>query len=104
MNDASWLTGAVAALSLPTVYFIWVAMRRLVSLGFFLLYTTIGTALAYFGLWSADVQGIQPLPYSVVAGLSFASVCSAIRARIAKLVGIIFIATMVAIIGWRLYS
>ena len=104
MNDASWITGAVAALSLPTLYFIWVAMRRLVSIGFFLLYSAVGTALAYFGLWNADIQGIQPLPYALIAGLSFASVCSAIRARIARLVGIIFIVTMVGIIGWRLYS
>lgn len=87
---------------MPSLYFFWAVMRKLVSFGFFLFYAAVGPVLAYFGLWSIEIQGLQALPYSVVAGFAFASVCSAIRARIARLVGIVFVVAMVVVIGWRL--
>ena len=89
-------------LALPSFYFFWMLLRKVVSLGFFLLYAVVGTALAYLGLWSIEIEGLQCLPYAVVAGFAFASVCSAIRARIARLVGIVFVIAMVYVIGWRL--
>ena len=80
---------------MPSLYFFWMLMRKLVSFGFFLFYAVVGTGLAYLGLWSIEIQGMQALPYSVVAGFAFASVCSAIRARIARLVGIVCVIAMV---------
>jgi hypothetical protein len=55
-------------------------------------------------LWYVEAPAAQVLPYSVIAGISFASVCMAIRAKIARLIGIIFVVAMVALIGWRLYN
>jgi hypothetical protein len=102
VTDATWIGGAVGLLAVPSLFFFWMLLRKAVSFGFFLFYAAIGTALAYLGLWSIELKGVTALPYAVVAGFAFASVCSAIRARIARLVSIIFIIAMVYVIGWRL--
>jgi hypothetical protein len=90
-------------LALPTFYFLWLVTRRLASIGFFVFYALIGIALAYAGLWTVEVPTSLAAPYAIVAGFAFASVCATIRARIARLVGILFIVAMVAMLGWKLY-
>jgi hypothetical protein len=94
----------VGALSLPFLYLLWVAARRVIKWGFFIFYTVVGALPSYAGLWYVEAPAAQVLPYSVIAGISFASVCMAIRAKIARLIGIIFVVAMVALIGWRLYN
>jgi hypothetical protein len=104
MEDLPIIGFGVSALSLPFLYFLWVSARRIIRWGFFIFYAIVGTLLSYAGLWYVEAPAAQLLPYSIVAGISFASVCSAIRAKIAKLVGILFVISMVSLIGWRLYN
>lgn len=58
--------------------------------------------MAQVGLLSVD-GGKNAWLYSVAAGISFACVCSAIRARIMRVVGIVFVAAVVALVGWQFY-
>jgi hypothetical protein len=96
----SW---ALPLLGLPVLYALWTMARQVVRWGFFLLYGTIGTGLAQLGLISVD-GGDNAWLYSISAGVSFACVCSAIRARIMRVVGIAFIVAVVALVGWQFYS
>lgn len=95
----SW---ALPLLALPVLYALFVAARAVIRWGFFLFYAAIGTGLAYAGLYTMGGDATQNLPYAIAAGLSFASVVSAIRARIARLVGILFVIAVVAMVGYQL--
>lgn len=95
----SW---ALPLLALPILYALWTMARQVVRWGFFLLYSAIGTGLSQLGLISVESSANTWL-YSVAAGISFACVCSAIRARIMRIVGIVFIAAVVAMVGWKFY-
>ncbi len=95
-------TWALPLLGLPILYALFVAARTVVRWGFFLFFAVIGAGLAYLGLYTMAGDATQNLPYSIAAGLSFASVVSAIRARIARLVGILFVIAVVALVGWQL--
>ncbi|MDQ2985095.1 MAG: hypothetical protein M3R13_00040 [Armatimonadota bacterium] len=94
---------ALPLLGLPVLYLLWVAARRVVRWGFFAFYALVGTGLSYVGLLSVNDGRAATLPYCIAAGVSFACVCSAIRARIARVVGILFVAAVVAMIGWQIY-
>ncbi len=93
---------ALPLLALPILYALWAMARRVVRWGFFLLYAVIGTGMAQLGLISVE-GGNQTWLYSVAAGVSFAFVCSAIRARIMRVVGILFIVAVVSLVGWQFY-
>jgi hypothetical protein len=93
---------ALPLLGLPILYALFVAARTVIRWGFFVFFAVIGTALAYLGFYTMAGDASQNLSYSIVAGLSFASVVSAIRARIARLVGILFVVAVVALVGWQL--
>ncbi len=95
----SW---ALPLLALPILYALWTMARQVVRWGFFLLYAAVGTGLSQLGLISVD-SGDNAWLYSISAGLSFACVCSAIRARIMRVVSILFIAAVVALVGWQFY-
>ena len=103
-NDLPIYAWAIPLLILPILYALFVAARTVMRWGFFLFYAVIGTGLAYAGLWSMAGDATQNLPYSIAAGVSFASVVSAIRARIARAVGILFIGAVIALIGWQLQA
>lgn len=93
---------ALPLLALPILYGLWSMARRVVRWGFFLLYASLGTGLAQLGLISVE-GGKEAWLYSVAAGLSFAFVCSAIRARIMRVVSILFIVAVVSLVGWQYY-
>jgi len=93
---------ALPLLALPILYALWTMARQVVRWGFFLLYAAIGTGLAQLGLISVD-GGKETWLYSMAAGVSFACVCSAIRARIMRVVSILFIVAVVALVGWQFY-
>jgi len=93
---------AIPLLALPVLYALWAMARRVVRWGFFLFYGLLGTGMAQVGLLSVD-GGKNAWLYSVAAGISFACVCSAIRARIMRVVGIVFVAAVVALVGWQFY-
>ena len=104
MSDLPTYAWALPLLALPVLYMIFVAARQVVRWGFFALYTAIGTGLAYVGLLNVSDGKAATWSYCLAAGVSFACVCSAIRARIARVVGILFVASVVAMIGWQFYD
>ena len=104
MSELPTYTWALPLLALPVLYMIFVAAKRIVRWGFFVMYTAVGTGLAYLGLLNVSDGKAASISYSLAAGISFACVCSAIRARIARLVGILFVAAVVGMIGLQLYE
>jgi hypothetical protein len=86
----------IIALSLPVVWLLWMAARKVVKWGWFLFFAVIGYGIAK-GLEVVYSKEF-PVAAEVLGALSFASALSAIRARIARLVGIAFVIT----VGWLL--
>ena len=102
MTDATWIGGAVGLLAVPSLYFFWMLLRKAVSFGFFLVLRGHRDGAGLPGALEHRATRSYGSALRGSGGFAFASVCSAIRARVARLVSILFIIAMVYVIGWRL--
>lgn len=77
----------VLALALPGLWIAWHTSRRIVRLGFYVIYSIVGAGLT---LGVCLYQRREPtVPIVLAGGIGFASLVMAIRSKIMRLVGLL---------------
>lgn len=80
--------------------------RRIVQLGYFVLYFFIGFAIVYAASVYATRNFQVPLAMPIIGGLAFAAVANAIRARLMRIVSVIMLIALFSLAGkfWSQYA
>lgn len=73
------------------------AARRVVALGFFLLYFAIGFAIVYAATVVASHRLETPWAVPLSGGLAFATLVGAIRSKLMRLVTVVMLATLIGV-------
>ncbi len=97
--------GSVAAIGLGAFIAFRLA-RRIVALGYFVLYFFIGFAIVFAASAYATKSFSVPLSMPIVGGLAFAAVASAIRAKLMRIVSAIMMIALFGLAGkyWSQYA
>lgn len=97
--------GSVAAIGILALIAFRVA-RRIVQLGYFVLYFFIGFAIVYAASAYATKTLTVPLSMPIIGGLAFAALANAIRARLMRIVSIVMLVALFSLAGkfWSQYA
>lgn len=97
--------GSVALIAV-TCLIVWRVARRIVQLGYFLLYFFLGFAVVYAAS-AYTTRSLQvPLSIPIIGGLTFSAVASAIRAKLMRIVGAVMMVALFSLVGktWTQYT
>jgi uncharacterized membrane protein len=97
--------GSVAVIGVLALIVFRVA-RRIVQLGYFLLYFFIGFGIVYSASAYSTKSFDVPLSMPIIGGLAFAATASAIRARLMRIVSAVMLVALFSLAGkfWSQYT
>lgn len=97
--------GSVAAIGVMMLIIFRLA-RRIVAIGYFVLYFFIGFAIVYSASAYTTKSFSVPLSIPIVGGLAFSAVASAIRAKLMRIVSAVMMVALFSLAGkyWSQYA